>query len=117
MIFDEIGRFHNGLLYTQKKFGWQVTDYTNYSTYVKLHNKLSYSFNFFPNHLNSSFSLGKISWNLFSGFGMVLACFWASDPELAAGDLPAGTALQRTVPHAKALQRTVLETMAQCWTG
>ena len=53
MIFDEIGRFHNGLLYTQKKFGWQVTDYTNYSTYVKLHNKLSYSFNFFPNHLNS----------------------------------------------------------------
>ena len=47
MIFDEIGRFHNGLLYTQKKFGWQVTDYTNYSTYVKLHNKLSCSFNSF----------------------------------------------------------------------
>ena len=36
MIFDDIGKHgnRNGLLYTQKKFGWQVTDYTNYSRLV-----------------------------------------------------------------------------------
>ena len=30
-------RGSNGLLYTQKKFGWTVTDYTNYQSFWVVH--------------------------------------------------------------------------------
>ena len=65
-------RGSNGLLYTQKKFGWTVTDYTNYQSFWVVHMSVKVVQKSIPIHANHFDSEKRWCDNITSFWGDVI---------------------------------------------